>query len=223
MITGRVRRTARFLRGMLFGDSLSNGFGDAESARVGGWRLPFYKTINARRPLKLLGSDNYIGPVPMCGTSGLRIDELNAGQYAPVEIKQYPNLDFSTFYIGMNNCTQLNSGTWVGGSIAQAMLDYHSLLNTFRAYNPKAIAFVLTVNPNTLAGANTYITQLNSAINSEMPARSDGNKIVIIDLYTAIQNISGWDTTLMADNTHFNQAGYNKVATTISNTVSLYF
>lgn len=152
----------------------------------------------------------------MCGTSGQRIDEINS-TYSPATDMAgwYP--DYVLIHIGTNDMTQLNSGAWVGGSVAISIANLSTLLDTIRAGRSDCVVFVCQLIPNQTAGAETNIVAWNAALTTMVNARSDAANIIIVDQHTAFTSNPNWATDYMNDNTHPKSAGKSVMATTFYN------
>lgn len=153
------------------------------------------------------------GQERMCGTNGLRVDEIIVAPYTIVQCPAFePDVVF--LHIGTNDCTQLNSGAWVGGSIAISITNLGTLLDHIRSANSLTRVFIAKIVPNTLAGANDQILLWNAAMATAVAARSDTALITVVDMYTTFTNNASWATDYMADATHPNLAGNTVMATT---------
>lgn len=200
---------------MLMGDSLTRGVGDTLTVAQGGFRNALMRGITARLALSgtianFVGSDVFaVGA--MCGTSGLRVDEIHAAPYALTQLPQY-RPDMVIYEGGMNDCTQLNTGGTP--TLATSRANLVTALDFMRSTLPNLKILVSTLNDN--QNAHTEVVNFNTnAINTDCVARSDyaSGLLKISDVYTAVGLYSStyWAS---ADPTHLNSAGYAIVAAT---------
>lgn len=203
-------------------DSITYGFGDATVIANGAWRHHLngmLKTWYKSDPL-WCGDNPALGKAncgnKMIGTSGQRIDNI-LNTYDPTNqfADWYPDCFVS--HGGTNDMTQLNSGAWVGGSVALSIANYMTLMDLYRAACPLGIFVACKIIPNTTAGSNTNIIAWNAALAVAVAARSDKAFIIIPDCYTAFTNNATWDVDYMYDGTHENDTGALVIATTIYN------
>lgn len=211
---------------MFIGDSITVGStGGTESTARGGYRSELLKSMSTL--FKTVQDCGYnatggLGPNRMCGTSGLRVDEIIAAQYVPVQLPAF-RPDAVVLHIGTNDCTNLNGGTWPGGSINLSITDLGTLLDYIRSARGDTHVFIAKIVPNQTAGANDYINQWNSAMATAVAARSDAAYIHIVDQNGAFLANASWATDWMADTSHPNSAGNTVMANTWFTAIDLVF
>lgn len=160
------------------------------------------------------GSDDITG-IRMCGASGQRVDQINA-TYEPGGQASRQNPDLVIIHIGTNDMTQLNSGTWVGGSIELSITNLQTLLTSlFANGHSNMLVCVCKIIPNQVAGADTNITNWNSQMATMVAAHPNADRIFIADCNAAFKANANWAVDYMADNTHPNNAGEAVIASTI--------
>lgn len=161
-----------------------------------------------------LGNSTWAG-TKMCGTSGRRVDQvLDNDDPGGQALRGRPNL----VIIGLltNESTQLNSGSWVGGTEEIAITNYSTLLTTIFANVPSdTIVCCIKIIPNGTAGANTIATSLNTKLTTMVAGHANTSRIFFADCNTAFINYGDWLADLMNDNTHPNSAGKALMGSTI--------
>lgn len=209
---------------MAIGDSNTYGFGAADVVLNGAWRYYFGNSIVSyiKDTPNWVGENSALGQGNsgslMLGAIGQRIDQIlstydAAGQF----LRRTPNV--ALFLIGTNDCNQLNSGTWAGGSISTSIANMSTLLDNYRTACPNGVAIVSTLFPSTDAGVNSYIQQWNTALSPMIAARADVSKVFISDAYTAFTNNASWSTDYMWNFLHANGAGQQVIANTFLSTL----
>lgn len=155
----------------------------------------------------------------MCGASGQRVDQISS-TYDPggQVLRQQPELII--IHLGTNDCTQVNSGAWVGGSVALSITNLGTLLTTiFANADANALVCVCKIVPNTLAAVDTLITTWNSSMATMVAAHANTSRIFIADINTAFKNNASWATDYMNDATHPNSAGKAVMGSTIQSAI----
>jgi lysophospholipase L1-like esterase len=144
----------------------------------------------------------------MCGTTGLRVDELNASPYLVDQVKQFVP-DVMLLHIGTNDCTQLQSGG--SPTLATTRANLTTLLNNIRTNAPACVVFICRIIDNNTAGAEVAAFNTN-AIDTDVVARSDyaSGLVKVVDMFTAV---GAYSATNYSDNTHPNNAGYALMTT----------
>lgn len=209
---------------MAIGDSNTYGFGAADVVLNGAWRYYFGNSIVSyiKDTPNWVGENSALGQGNsgslMLGAIGQRIDQIlstydAAGQF----LRRTPNI--ALFLIGTNDCNQLNSGTWAGGSISTSIANMSTLLDNYRTACPNGVAIVSTLFPSTDAGVNSYIQQWNTALSPMIAARADVSKVFISDAYTAFTNNASWSTDYMWNFLHANGVGQQVIANTFLSTL----
>ncbi|WP_437688734.1 SGNH/GDSL hydrolase family protein [Sorangium sp. So ce176] len=196
---------------MPFGDSITQGFNVA-----GGYRAPlFHLALEANRDITFVGSASDYS-VPMVdgvtfprnheGHGGWTIEGNNGiAQLVGTSIPNYqPNI--ITLMIGTND---------INGNInlADAPNRLGKLLDSIFMRDPNILVVLAQIVPTRTDGTNNAVMAYNAAMPDLVSTRvSKGQHIVLVDMYTAFTNDTNYRQTLLADNLHPNQAGYNRMA-----------
>ncbi|HTN91426.1 MAG TPA: SGNH/GDSL hydrolase family protein [Sorangium sp.] len=196
---------------MPFGDSITQGFNVA-----GGYRAPlFHLALEADRDITFVGSASDYS-VPMVdgvtfprnheGHGGWTIEGNNGiAKLVGTSIPNYqPNI--ITLMIGTND---------INGNInlADAPNRLGKLLDSIFMRDPNILVVLAQIVPTRTDGTNNAIMAYNAAMPDLVSTRvSMGQHIVLVDMYTAFTNDTNYRQTLLGDNLHPNQAGYNRMA-----------
>ncbi|WP_437911237.1 SGNH/GDSL hydrolase family protein [Sorangium sp. So ce302] len=196
---------------MPFGDSITQGFNVA-----GGYRAPlFHLALEANRDITFVGSASDYS-VPMVdgvtfprnheGHGGWTIEGNNGiAQLVGTSIPNYkPNI--ITLMIGTND---------INGNInlADAPNRLGKLLDSIFMRDPNILVVLAQIVPTRTDGTNNAIKAYNAAMPDLVSTRvSKGQHIVLVDMYTAFTNDTNYRQSLLGDNLHPNQAGYNRMA-----------
>ncbi|WP_437618290.1 SGNH/GDSL hydrolase family protein [Sorangium sp. So ce1151] len=196
---------------MPFGDSITQGFNVA-----GGYRAPlFHLALEADRDITFVGSASDYS-VPMVdgvtfprnheGHGGWTIEGNNGiAKLVGTSIPNYqPNI--ITLMIGTND---------INGNInlADAPNRLGKLLDSIFMRDPNILVVLAQIVPTRTDSTNNAIMAYNAAMPDLVSTRvSMGQHIVLVDMYTAFTNDTNYRQTLLGDNLHPNQAGYNRMA-----------
>lgn len=207
---------------MFIGDSITTGAsGGTESLNAGGYRNSVISSIATLRggSIKGCGWDlsGNLGVKQMCGIAGLRVDEMLNRTIVQLPAYQ-PNLVI--LHIGTNDCTQLYSGVWVGGSISLSITNLGTLLDHIRNSNQNTHVLIAKIIPNQTTGNNDQINLWNPAMTTAVSARSDAAFVHIVDQNGAFLANPSWATDYMNDATHPNTVGNATMATQWMNAYS---
>lgn len=210
---------------MAIGDSNTYGFGEAAVVRDGAWRYYFGSGIVPY----LKANPNWVGGYPalgngtsgnkMLGYIGQRVDTI-LNSYDAANQFLYNRPDLAIFMIGVNDCNQIYTGAWVGGTIAISIANLSTLLDNYRTACPKGIALVSKLPPSTTTGVNDNIVLWNAALDVMMASRSDLDYTFTVDLYTAFTNNASWSTDYMWNFLHYNSVGQQLIANTFISTLN---
>ncbi|KYF93814.1 hypothetical protein BE17_25095 [Sorangium cellulosum] len=196
---------------MPFGDSITQGFNVA-----GGYRAPlFHLALEADRDITFVGSasdysvpmvDGVTFPKNHEGHGGWTIEGNNGiAKLVGTSIPNYqPNI--ITLMIGTND---------INGNInlADAPNRLGKLLDSIFMRDPNILVVLAQIVPTRTDGTNNAIMAYNAAMPDLVSTRvSMGQHIVLVDMYTAFTNDTNYRQTLLGDNLHPNQAGYNRMA-----------
>lgn len=196
---------------MPFGDSITQGFPVA-----GGYRAPLFRlALQANRDITFVGSaDDFSVPnvdgVPFPrnheGHGGWTIEGNNGiAQLVGTSIPNYkPHI--ITLMIGTND---INGNI----NVADAPNRLGRLLDSIFMRDPNILVVLAQIVPTRTDGTNNTIRAYNAAMPDLVSTRvSKGQHIVLVDMYTAFTNDPNYKQSLLGDNLHPNQAGYNRMA-----------
>lgn len=198
------------LKVMFFGDSITVGTG---YTGPGGYRVTLLSRIRLRTGFipQACGwsrTGNF-GNNFSCATSGDRAEELLAD--ALLQVPAFiPDVCF--IHIGTNDATQRNSGLW-SGTVNDTINSIEDILDIIRSTNQRAKVFIAKIIPNQTAGADTYITQQNAAMQTMLDGRADyaAGLVEVVDMNAIWKQNVNWATDYMSDTTHPNRTGYENV------------
>ncbi|MGK4009296.1 SGNH/GDSL hydrolase family protein [Sorangium sp. So ce1036] len=196
---------------MPFGDSITQGFNVA-----GGYRAPlFHLALEANRDITFVGSASDYS-VPMVdgvpfprnheGHGGWTIEGNNGiAKLVDTSIPNYqPNI--ITLMIGTND---INGNI----NVADAPNRLGKLLDSIFMRDPNILVVLAQIVPSRTDGTNNAIKAYNAAMPDLVSTRvGKGQHIVLVDMYTAFTDDTNYKQSLLADNLHPNQAGYNRMA-----------
>ena len=196
---------------MPFGDSITQGFDVA-----GGYRAPlFHLALAASRNITFVGSandysvpsvDDVTFPRDHEGHGAHTIEGNNGiAQFANTSIPNYdPNI--ITLMIGTNDINGNNN-------VADAPNRLGKLLDSIFMRDPNVLVVLAQIVPTRSDGTNNTIKTYNAAMPNLVSTRAgQGRHIVLVDMYTAFTKDTNFRTSLLGDNLHPNQAGYNLMA-----------
>lgn len=201
------------LKVLFVGDSITHGTGGTASA--GGYRgqLQNLHSYNGL-PWRCVGASvlNLIGGEPRwCGASGQTVGDTVANVNADGPAFGW---DVAIVHLGTNDATQRNTGGTP--TLATTQANVTTMLDALRAQNATGRVFWGLIIPNQVAAVDTLIQAQNSAISTQIAARSDASYITVVDHYAAFTANASWATDYMNDNTHPKDAGYRVMASTWS-------
>lgn len=196
---------------MPFGDSITQGFPVA-----GGYRAPLFRlALQANRDITFVGSaDDFSVPtvdgVPFPrnheGHGGWTIEGNNGiAKLVGTSIPNYkPHI--ITLMIGTND---INGNI----NVADAPNRLGRLLDSIFMQDPNILVVLAQIVPTRTDGTNNAVKAYNAAMPDLVATRvSKGQHIVLVDMYTAFTNDPNYKQSLLGDNLHPNQAGYNRMA-----------
>jgi lysophospholipase L1-like esterase len=196
---------------MPFGDSITQGFNVA-----GGYRAPlFHLALAANRQVTFVGSasdysvptvDGVAFPKNHEGHGGWTIEgNMGIAQLVATSIPNYkPNI--VTLMIGTND---LNGNI----NVADAPNRLGKLLDSIFMRDPNILVVLAQIVPSRTDGTNNTIKTYNAAMPNLVSTRVGmGQHIVLVDMYGAFTKDANYKQSLLADNLHPNQAGYNLMA-----------
>jgi len=196
---------------MPFGDSITQGYNVA-----GGYRAPlFHLALAAKHEITFVGSasdysvptvDGTAFPKNHEGHGGYTIEGSNGiAQFVSTSIPNYkPNI--ITLMIGTND---INGNV----NVADAPNRLGKLLDSIFMRDPNILVVLAQIVPSRTDGTNNAIKTYNAAIPNLVSTRvSKGQHIVLVDMYAAFTNDANYKQSLLNDNLHPNQTGYNGMA-----------
>jgi lysophospholipase L1-like esterase len=196
---------------MPFGDSITQGFNVA-----GGYRAPlFHLALAASRDITLVGSandysvpevDNVPFPRDHEGHGGFTIEGNNGiAKFVGTSVPSYkPHV--ITLMIGTNDLNGNNN-------VPDAPNRLGKLLDAIYMADPKILVVLAQIVPSRTDSLNDRVETYNAAMPGLVSSRVDqGQHIVLVDMYGAFTDDSNYKQSLLADNLHPNQAGYDLMA-----------
>ncbi len=196
---------------MPFGDSITQGYNVA-----GGYRAPlFHLALAASRDITFVGSasdysvpmvDGVTFPKNHEGHGGYTIEGNNG--IAPFVNTSIPNYQphIITLMIGTND---INGNI----SVSSAPTRLGSLLDAIHTRDANILVVLAQIVPSRTDGTNNAIKTYNAAMPGLVSTRvTQGQHIVLVNMYTAFTTDSNYKNSLLGDNLHPNQTGYNLMA-----------
>lgn len=196
---------------MPFGDSITQGFPVA-----GGYRAPLFRlALEANRNITFVGSANdfsvpTVNGVPFPrdheGHGGWTIEGNNGiAKLVGTSIPNYkPHI--ITLMIGTND---INGNI----NVADAPNRLGRLLDSIFMQDPNILVVLAQIVPTRTDSTNNAVRAYNAAMPELVASRvSKGQHIVLVDMYKAFTDDPNYKQSLLGDNLHPNQAGYNRMA-----------
>jgi lysophospholipase L1-like esterase len=196
---------------MPFGDSITQGYNVA-----GGYRAPLlHLALAAKRQITFVGSasdysvptvDGVTFPKNHEGHGGYTIEGNNGiAQFVSTSIPNYkPNI--TTLMIGTNDINGNNN-------VSDAPNRLGKLLDSIFMGDANILVVLAQMVPTGTDGTNTAVKTYNAAMPNLVSTRiSKGQHIVLVDMYTAFTKDANYKQSLLGDNLHPNQTGYNLMA-----------
>ncbi len=122
--------------------------------------------------------------------------------------------DFVLLHIGTNDVSDRRA-------TADIITDIDAILTEIYTFNPQARVFLCSIVPRT-DDLNDETQALNQEIQNLVAARAGSFRIHFVDQYNAFVNVPGWQTSLMADEIHPNDTGYQLMAETFYSAIIPY-
>jgi lysophospholipase L1-like esterase len=196
---------------MPFGDSITQGYNVA-----GGYRAPlFHLALAAKRDITFVGSandysvptvDGMAFPKNHEGHGGYTIEGNNGiAQFVSTSIPSYqPNI--ITLMIGTNDINGNNN-------VSDAPNRLGKLLDSIFMRDANILVVLAQIVPTRTDGTNNTVKTYNAAMPNLVSTRvSKGQHIVLVDMYAAFTNDASYKQSLLGDNLHPNQMGYDVMA-----------
>ncbi len=186
---------------MPLGNSITEGVGSTDGS---GYRLPLYNLLtNANVPFDFVGGLQYGNVIPDKdheGHAGIKADDLQVTNYLSAN-----PADVILLEIGTNDVSANESAT-------QVRDDIEAILDAIFAQNPSARTYLSTTIPRRDAKQS-----VNASLNAMLPALvsskvANGQDVVLVDMESRILSEPDWQNTLMDDDKHPNDAGYDIMA-----------
>ena len=196
---------------MPFGDSITQGFNVA-----GGYRAPlFHLALAAKHEITFVGSASDYSVPSVDGTAFPKNHEGHGGYtiegsngIAPFVSSSIPNYkpNIITLMIGTND---INGNV----NVADAPNRLGKLLDSIFARDPNILVVLAQIVPSRTDGTNNSIKTYNAAMPNLVSTRvGKGQHILLVDMYGAFTNDANYKQSLLGDNLHPNQTGYNAMA-----------
>src|SRR6478735_1565304 len=195
------------------GDSITEGY----ASSGGGYRVElFHQALQGDKDITFVGSASPNGPNMVDGTpfprnheghGGYTIDTDSGHSGISGSITDSALSDFSPdivlLMIGTND---INGNVDIGNAPTRLS----NLIDDIVAGAPDALVVVASVipvknNSGTNANVVTYNTGVADVVSDHAAA---GEHVVFVDNYAAIHDVANWESAVMADNLHPNDAGY---------------
>ena len=203
---------------MPLGDSITDGVGSSGSG--GGYRVPlFQQAVNAAKLLTFVGR-NVNGPTTVAGRtfprnhegySGYTIDPGGGRSGISPLVDGAINMfhpHIVLLMIGTNDVS-------ISLDLANAPTRLGALIDRITTDAPNALLVIARIVPTKTAGTNTRVQTYNNAIPGLVQTRvAAGKHIVVVDMYGAFTANTNYQTALMNDDLHPNDAGYMVMAQT---------
>ncbi len=186
---------------MPLGNSITEGVGSTDGS---GYRLPLYNLLtNANVSFDFVGSMQFGTVLPDKdheGHPGIKADDLQVTNY----LNANP-ADVLLLEIGTNDISTNESAT-------QVRDDIDAILDAIFAQNPSARTYLSTTIPrrdNKQAATEALNALLPALVSSKV---ANGQDVVLVDIAARILGETNWQNTLMDDDKHPNDAGYEIMA-----------
>jgi len=200
---------------MPLGDSITDGVGSSHNA---GYRLELFRlSVTNNKKLTFVGShesgpdmvDGKPFPKKQEGHSGWTIDDGGgrSGLYPQIQgwlTATPPHI--VTLMIGTNDINGNNN-------VADAPNRLGKLLDSIFTKDANVLVVLAQIVPTKTDGTNNTIKTYNAAMPNLVSTRvNQGRHIVLVDMYGAFTKDTNYKNTVLGDNLHPNQAGYNLMA-----------
>lgn len=196
---------------MPFGDSITQGYNVA-----GGYRAPLlHLALAAEREITFVGSANDYSVPTVDGVTFPRNHEGHGGytiegnmgisQFVGTSIPNYkPHI--ITLMIGTNDINGNNN-------VSDAPNRLGKLLDAIFMRDANILVVLAQIVPTRSDGTNNVVKTYNAALPNLVSTRvAKGQHIVLVDIYAAFTKDANYKQSLLADNLHPSQAGYNLMA-----------
>jgi len=194
------------------GDSITEGY----ASSGGGYRVELFRqALDQGKSITFVGAATPNGPSDVDGTpfprnheghGGFTIDTDSGHSGISGAITDDALDDFDPdivlLMIGTND---INGNV----DVNNAPQRLGNLIDDIIARAPDTLVVVASVVPVIDTSTDAKITQYNAGVEEAALARAtEGAHVVFVDNYAAIHEVASWQTALMADNLHPNDAGY---------------
>lgn len=196
---------------MPFGDSITQGYNVA-----GGYRAPLFHLAHAaKHDITFVGSSNDNSVLTVDGLPFPKNHEGHAGytiegnngiaQFVGTSIPNFkPNI--TTLMIGTNDINDNND-------VGNAPNRLGKLLDSIFKQDPNILVILAQLVPTASDTTNAAIKTYNTSMLNLLASRlGQGQHIVLVDMYSAFTNDSNYKQSLLGDDIHPNQSGYNLMA-----------
>ncbi len=186
---------------MPLGNSITEGIGSTDGS---GYRLPLYNFLtNANVSFDFVGGlqhGNVLSDKDHEGHAGIKADDLQVTNYLTAN-----PADVILLEIGTNDISSNESAT-------QVRDDLEAILDAIFAQNPSARTYLSTTIPrrdNKQATTESLNALLPALVSTKV---ANGQDVVLVDIAARILSETNWQTTLMDDDKHPNDQGYEILA-----------
>lgn len=198
---------------MPLGDSITDGVG---STAGGGYRVElFHDALQANQALTFVGSaTDPNGPAMVDGTTfprnheghpGYTIDDSATTSGISPLVDQAIAANHPHIILLMIGTNDVNRDI----DVANAPARLGALLDRMSNDAPNALMVVAKITPTPDDGANSIIQTYNNAIAGIVQLRAENGKhVTMVDMYAAFTARANYETALMNDFLHPNDAGY---------------
>jgi lysophospholipase L1-like esterase len=198
---------------MPLGDSITQG---ALSTHGGGYRVPLFRlAVEDGQSITFVGDAEPNGPATVAGVTFPRAHEGHGGftietgarhGISPlVEASMLRNKpDIVTLMIGTND---------VGLGVDDLPSRLGRLVDRILATDPHVLLIMAQIVPTAMPSHNATVRAYNAAVANVAKTRGDAGKhVVLVDMYTPFIEAAGFPASVLADDLHPNDAGYEVLA-----------
>jgi lysophospholipase L1-like esterase len=209
---------------MPLGDSITDGVGSSG----GGYRVPLFSTTVTNGETITFVGRNVNGPTTVAGRtfprnhegySGYTIDPGGGRSGISPLVDGAISMFHPHIVLLMIGTNDVN----ISLDLTNAPTRLGALLDRITTDAPNALLVVARITPTKTAATNTRVQTYNNAIPGLVQARAAAGKhIVTVDMYAAFTANANYQTALMNDDLHPNDAGYMVMAQTWYAAISGY-
>jgi lysophospholipase L1-like esterase len=194
------------------GDSITEGF----ASSGGGYRVELFRqALDQGKSITFVGAASPNGPSEVDGTpfprsheghGGFTIDTDSGHSGISGAITEDALDDFEPHIVLLMIGTNDINGNV---DVANAPQRLGNLIDDITERAPDTLVVVASIVPVINTSTDAKITQYNAGVEQvALDRAAEGAHVVFVDNYAAIHEVANWQTALMADNLHPNDAGY---------------